>query len=210
MSKRSLSLVAAGILALSLLIPTGVAAQINQVRNALEGIGAKLDAVVVPFKVVDLAGGICDSAGPDTSVPEIIVDGEGTTGNFVVTSILLKTAAPGVPETGFQSFSINNVSIDGELFDTRTGDLVGPTDGSGVLESVDLMGTPVRRSGDKADLLPGGNFPHQIVADSDGSDDIRIQLFCSSNDDDLNLEGVLVAGWKRPADTITVTYVPGS
>lgn len=203
MSKEPLSLIMAGILALSLLMPTGVAAQINQVKNALQ-------AIVVPFKIFDPAGGFCDSAGPGTSVPEIVIDSDGTNASFVVTSILLRTAAPGVPETGFQSFSINNVSIDGELFDTRTGDLVGPTDGSGVLESVDLMGTPVRRSGDKTDLLSGGNFPHQIVADSDGSDDIRIQLFCSSDDQDLNIDGVLVAGWKRPADTITVTYVPGS
>jgi hypothetical protein len=210
MSKRSLPLVAAGILALSLLTPAGASAQINQIKDALQDIDAKLDAVVVPFKVVDLTGGICDSAGPGTSVPEIHIDSDGATGSFVVVSILLRTAAPGVPETGFRAFSVNNVIIDGELFDTRTGNLLGPTDGSGVLESVDLMATPVRRSADLDDPLPGGGFPHQIVADSDGSDDIRIRLFCSSDDDDLNIDGLLVSGWKRPADTITVTYEPGS
>lgn len=209
MSKRLLPPVAAAGLALALLLPAGAGAQVNQVRNALRDIGAKLDAVVVPFKVQS-AGGLCDSAGPSTSIVTIGIDSDGTTGQFVVTSILLKTAAPGVPETGFQSFSINNVAIDGELFDARTNDLLGPTDGSGVLESVDLMGTPVRRSGDKTQLLPGGNFPHQIVADSEGADDIRIELFCSSADQDLSIDTVLVAGWKRAADSVSVTYLPGS
>lgn len=210
MRERSLLLVGAGVLALSLLMPVGVAAQVNQVERALRAINAKLNAVVVPFKVVDTAGGLCDSAGEGTSTPEVTIDSDGTSGSFVVTSIMLRTVAPGVPETGFEAFSINNVTIDGELFDTRTGDLLGPTDGSGVLESVDLMGTPVRRSGDRTDPTRGGNFPHQIVADSAGSDDIRITMFCSSDDADLSIEAVLVAGWKRPADTITVTYVPGS
>jgi hypothetical protein len=35
-------------------------------------------------------------------------------------------------------------------------------------------------------------------------------MFCSSLDQDLTIDSILVAGWKRPADTVTVTYLPGS
>jgi hypothetical protein len=165
---------------------------------------------LVPFMVADTTGGICNTAAQGSANPQIVIDSNGNTGSFVVTSILLKTADTGVPTSGFVALSINSVRIDGTLFDTRTGNLVGPTDGTGVLESADLMGTPVRRSSFGGSQEPGGNFPHQIVADSDGSDDIRVQLFCRSDDQDLNVAVVAAAGWKQPDDTITVRYIPGS
>ena len=102
------------------------------------------------------------------------------------------------------------MDIDGERFFTRTGTLLGPTDGFGVFESVDLMGTPVRRNSDKDAPIAGGNFPHQIVAESDGINDVSISMFCSTMDDDVSFSHIKVSGWKRPADTITVTFTPGS
>ncbi len=164
----------------------------------------------VPFMVADTSGGICNTAAAGSANPRIEIDGRGAPGTFVVTSILLKTAGTGVPVTGFRFLSINSVNIDGTNFDTRTGNLVGPTDGTGVLESADLMGTPVRRSSFGGSLEPGGNFPHQIVAENAGSRDIIVQLFCRSDSEDFSIATVAVAGWKRPADTVTVTYVPGS
>ena len=34
-------------------------------------------------------------------------------------------------------------------------------------------------------------------------------MFCRSDNQDMHLETVLVAGWKRPGDTVSVSYVPG-
>lgn len=161
----------------------------------------------VPFKV-QIDGGLCDSALAATSNPEIHIDGNGASGTFLVDSILLKT--DNAPLGAFRDLSVNSVTIDGTLFDTRTANLVGPADGSGVQHSADLMGTPVRVASDPAAYNPGGNFPHELVANSAGADDIAIQLFCSLSGDDMNIDTILVSGWKRPAEVITVSYVPGS
>lgn len=198
----------AGALALSLLAPATANAQ-AAILNALQQINGKIEAQVVPFKVA-IAGGLCDSAGQGTSNPEIVIDSSGAEGEFVVTSILLGTTPPGIPATGFEQFSINHVEIDGERFYTRSGDVLGRADGDGVYESADIMGMPVRRNEDAAAPVDGGNFPHQIVAQSADSDDIHVSFFCSTDDTDVSFATILVAGWKRPADTITVTYIPGS
>lgn len=205
MSRIALSL-AAGCLALAIVGPKPAFAQ-AAVLNALQALNGKIEAQVVPFKVV-VAGGLCDSAGSGTSTPEIMIDSDGEEGEFVVTSILMNTTLPGIPVTGFRAFSINLVDIDGDRFFTRTGNILGPTDGNGVYESADIMGMPVRRNGDSDAPTDGGNFPHQIVAQSEGNSDILIEFFCSTDDDDISIDQVLVAGWKRPADTITVTYTP--
>ena len=210
MFKKSSSLAVVSIVSLSLLSSSSALAHGLPLLTAIQDVEAKLDAMVVPFQVTDSTGGLCDSAGPGTSNPEILINSDGADGEFVVTSILIKTASPGVPLTGFRNFLINEVQIDNEIYDAVTGNLVGPTDGTGVLESVDIMGTPVRRNSDADAPLAGGNFPHQIVAHSEGTDDIRVRFFCSSTDDDLSFDTILVAGWKRPADTITVTLVPGN
>lgn len=208
MPRKYLSPVAAAGLALAVLLPGAAQAQ-AQILNALRAANAKLDAQVVPFKVM-IDGGLCDSAGPGTSNPVITIDSDGEEGEFVVTSILLKTTSPGIPETGFRDMVLNDIQIDGERFDTRTGQLLGATDGSGVLESGDILGTPIRRNGDKDAPVDGASVPHQIVAESAGADDVVVELFCSTTDEDVNFDKILVAGWKRPADSVTVTYTPGN
>lgn len=213
MTRKFMPLAAAcfalALVAPTLLSPSVAFAQAAAVINGLQTINAKIDAQVVPFKVV-IPGGLCDSAGSGTSVPSFVIDSDGEEGEFVVTSILLKTTAPGIPETGFRDLTLNYIRIDGEQFDTRTANLLGPTDGSGVLESTDILGTPVRRSADHEAPPLGGNVPHQIVAESAGTSDIEVELFCSTTDTDISFDTILVAGWKRPADTITVTFTPGS
>lgn len=184
-----------------------IAAEINSIKDAVDSIG---DNGLVPFKVSDTTGGICNTAAVGSANPEIHIDSDGTSGNFVVTSILIKTGGTGVPTTGFTALSINTVTIDGLKFDTRTGNLVGATDGSAVLESADLMGTPVRRSSFSGDKEPGGNFPHQIVAESDGNTDIKIRLFCRTDDSDLDISAVAVSGWKQTDENISVSYIPGN
>lgn len=210
MLKKSLPVIAVGLLAGLLSPSSDVAAQGAQMVNELRAINARLDEQVVPFTVVDTVGGLCDSAGQGTSTLDLEIDSDGTAGHFVVTSVLFLTVPPGVPETGFEAFNINHVDIDSNRFFTRNGNLLGPTDGSGVCESVDIMGTPVRRSGDKDNPILGGNFPHQIVAESANSDDIHIEFFCSSDDFDLTFSTIKVSGWKRPGDTITLTFTPGN
>jgi hypothetical protein len=39
---------------------------------------------------------------------------------------------------------------------------------------------------------------------------VELELFCSTTDQDISFDTILVAGWKRPADSVTVTYVPGT
>ena len=72
-----------------------------------------------------------------------------------------------------------------------------------------LLGMPVRRGGLIQEAEPGGNVPHEVVALGEGLEDVRCMLFCRSDEQDLEIETVLVAGWKKPGDTISVTYVPG-
>ena len=215
MTKGPLSVTAAPLIATALLIaislaPSAARAQVGAVVNQLQNINAQLEAVVVPFKVVQSTAGLCDSAGTGTSTVELDIDSDGTEGHFVVTSILFLTVPPGVPATGFENFSINHLDVDGERFFTRSGNLFGPTDGPGVYESIDLMGVPLRRNGDNENPIAGGSFPHQIVAESDDTNDVQLSFFCSSTDDDFSFSVIQVSGWKRQPDTITVTYTPGS
>jgi hypothetical protein len=180
-------------------------------ENKLDTIDGKLDALaeaggLVPFKV-EAPGGICNTAAFPSANPEILIDSDGED-PFVVTSILIGTG-PQNP-SGYEFLSINSVRINGLLFDTRTGNLVAPVGGFGVNESADLMGTPIRRASLTADEEPGGNFPHQIVAEGTGTDDIEIQLFCRADSFDLDIDFVLVAGWQPPDDLITATYTPGN
>ena len=176
-----------------------------EVRTELQLVALKCGRGYVPFRV-EIAGGICNTAGAGSANPEILIDSDGGRGTFVVTSILIKT---NLPLTGFSFLSVNSLRIDGTKYDTRTQNLIEFV-GTGVEESADLMGTPIRVDSLGGTAPPtGGRFPTQIIADSAGTDDIRIQLFCRSDVSDLDLDIVSVAGWKRPVDTITVTYVPG-
>lgn len=189
-------------------------------QQQLDTIEQKLDALPAPAGLVPFtaqtAGGLCDSGPSPSSNPEIHIEGTGSS-LFVVTSILLKTAPQPAGEDGYTFLTVNSVQVDGTTFDTRTGNLVASSDGSGVQESADLMGTPVRIAAPSSlTAVPrtaspaGGNFPHQIVADGANSNDIRIQLFCRSDLFDLSVDAIRVSGWKSPEASVSVTYVPGN
>jgi hypothetical protein len=184
--------------------PGGPFAEIHQ---KLDAISAQLDALAlyVPFKV-QVAGGVCDSAAAPSSNPKIVIDSNGA-GPFAVNSILIKRGFQNPVD--FLFLAVNGVTIDGTFFETRTGNLFDPLFGEFAVEqAADIMGMPVRRGGSITDPAPGGNVPHEIVAEGDGTEDVRVLLFCRSDAQDLSIETVLVAGWKRPGDTISVTYVP--
>ena len=210
MYKTLLPAIAAALLASFLLQPSDAPAHGGAMIAEMQDLNARLAKQVVPFTVVDTTGGLCDSAGVGTSNPNLEIDSDGADGEFVVTSILFLTTLPGVPDTGFLGFQVNHVEVDSQRFHTRTGNLLGPTDGPGVYESVDVMGAPVRRSSDSESPIAGGNFPHEIVAESANTDDIHINFFCGTDDDDVSFSAIKVSGWKRPADTITLTFTPGS
>lgn len=196
-----------------------IQAQLQALQQGIDALHQKIDALpdpagMVPF-AVQAAGGLCDSGPSPSSNPEILVEGTGSS-RFVITSILIKTAPQGPGQEGYTFLTANDVRIDGTLFDTRTGNLVGTVDGFGVHESADLMGTSVRiasptslQSSPRTESPAGGNFPHQIVAESAGANDVRVQLFCRSDSFDLGIETVRVSGWRSPEDTIAVSYVPG-
>lgn len=172
----------------------------------LEAVAAKVADLYVPFKV-EIAGGLCDSAPAPSSNPEIVIDSDGTD-TFVVTSILIKRAP--MNPVDFMFLSVNTVRINGTSFDTTTGNLFGPIGPEfAVLQSADILGMPVRQTS-IIDPEPGGNVPHQIVASGVGAQDINVRLFCRSDNQDMSLATILVAGWKKPADTISVIYVPGN
>jgi hypothetical protein len=192
---------------------------IQTLQQGLNAINQKLDALsatsVIPF-TVQTAGGLCDSGPSPSSNPQILIEGTGSQ-LFVVTSILIKTAPQPSGQEGYRFLTTNSVRIDGTTFDTMTGNLVAAVSGFGVQESADLMGTPVRiTSPSDLEETPrtaspsGANFPHQIVADSADSNDIRIQLFCRADTFDLSIDTVRVSGWRSPGDSVSVTYVPGN
>lgn len=198
-------------MATGLLTLAWAGAALAQARISLTDIESRLAnieaAQYAPFKV-QIGGGTCNTAAAGSANPRIIIDGNATTGTFLVTSVLVKTAD--IPLSGFVALSLNSIRIDGTSYDTRTPNLTGSAGGSGVQESFDILGTPVALSGDLNDHTPGANVPHQIVASSGGSSDIDIQLFCRSDVDDLDILNVVVSGWKQSSESVTVTYVPGS
>ena len=180
----------------------GIRLQLTQ----LAAVAAKLADLYVPFKV-EIAGGLCDSGPAPSSNPEIVIDSDGTD-TFVVTSILIKRAP--MNPVDFMFLSVNTIRINGTSFDTRTGNVFGPIGGEfAVLQSADILGMPVRQTS-IVDSTPGGNVPQQIVANGVGAEDIKVGLFCRSDNRDMSLATILVAGWKKPADAISVIYVPGN
>jgi hypothetical protein len=203
-------LVAGGALALALIpVPGqgGGTSPLVRIWRQLAALNAKLDGLYVPFKT-QINGGICDSAPSPSSNPQIVIDSDGS-GTFVISSILIKRG-PQNP-VDFLFLALNGVEINGTFFETRTGNLFDPLFGEFAVEqAADIMGMPVRRGGNISAPEPGGNVPHQIVAEGGTVDDVRVRLFCRSDNQDLSIETVVVAGWKKSLDTITVTYVPGN
>lgn len=176
------------------------------IQEQLDTISAQLEDLYVPFKV-EIPGGLCNSEFAPSANPKIIIDSDGSE-PFTLKSVLIKRGFQNPVD--FLFLSLNGVTIDGTYFETRTGNLFDPLFGEFAVEqAADILGMPVRRGGDISAPEPGGNVPHEIVALGEGPEDVSFQLFCRSDEQDLEIETVLVAGWKKPGDTISVIYVPG-
>jgi len=186
----------------------GIETQLDGIDGQLDDIDAALDQLAnryVPF-VVQVPGGLCNAAMTNSANPEIQIENDGT-GPFVVTSVLIRR---GFLETvDFMFLSVNGVVIDGSRFDTRTRNIFLDPSGTqtAVFHSADIMGMPVRLATQVgANHDPGGNVPHQIVADAT----VDFMLFCRSDNRDFDIDRVRVSGWRLPDDTISVFYVPGN
>lgn len=167
-------------------------------------------AQYVPFKVT-VPGGLGCSQATGPANPRIQIDSDASEGTFIVTSILVEADFPD-DLNEFELLELTSLSIDGSSFGIATASLVAPVAGS-TDRSFDLMGTPVTKTRSADD--PGGNFPHQIVAQSEGSSDIVVTFFCRSGlnpagPGELRFNLIQVSGWKRPGETISVTFVPGT
>lgn len=185
-------------------VPAADRVSLTDIESRLANIEA---ASYVPFRV-QIGGGLCNSAAVGSANPSITIDGNGPDGTFLINSVLMRT--DGIPANGFQFLSTTRLSIDGTAYDVLTANLAGPGGGSAIQHSFDILGTPVRTTSSVSEYSPGGNFPHEIVANSPGSSDINIRLFCRTDVENLNILSISVSGWKRPSETVTVTYTPGN
>jgi hypothetical protein len=158
----------------------------------------------VPFNVVITEVGICNTAGVPSSNPRILIDSAAESGTFMVTSILIQPW--GTTGTGVL-LSVNAAIIDGTWLTLLTRDFAGGV--SPVNRGFDIMGVPLRTGRRDEPLKLGGNFPHTIAANSAGDNDIEIRLFCRSDNSDVTIRRIVVAGWKQASDIISVKYIPG-
>ena len=168
----------------------------------------------VPFKTQIVLTGdeaICNRVATGSSNPRIIIDNPATSGTFMVTSVIIQPDGIPLSASGAQTISTNQAVIDGILYELRTGNLIGGT--SPADRGFDIMGAPLTRTSVGSTLDQGGVFPHTIIADSAGVNDIDIQLFCKFDEaitDAVFISSVLVGGWKQSGDTINLNYLPGT
>ncbi|MFK8018053.1 MAG: hypothetical protein AB8G17_21735 [Gammaproteobacteria bacterium] len=191
---------------LSLALSQTVLAQRVSLSDIEDRLSNIENAMYVPFKT-QITAGRCNSAAIGSANPQIIIDGNADDGTFLVSSVLVKTN--GVPASGFQFLALNGVIIDDTVFDTNTANLTGHI-GTSIRESFDVLGKPVSVNSSNTDQTGGGNVPHQIIANSEGSNDIIFRFFCRSDTSNFDIANVLVSGWKRVDETISVTYTPGN
>jgi len=189
----------------------GALAAVGFVPLLADGVPSVIDSTagdgidLVPF-IVEIPGGLADSAGPGTSVPQVLIDCTGH-GKFVVTSVVL--CAHAGTFGSFRAFSMNRMVIEGYPYYIVTENIVG-TPQTAAPNCADLLGMP-RRNGPFGTLPPGGNVPHEIIADAGGSPDIEFQMFASSSlTEDLNVPRIRVTGWKPRGETVSVDFIPGN
>jgi len=148
----------------------------------------------VPFKAQTTSGITCDAAGGSGTTRFIIIDGDGTTGHFIVTSV-------SVFFFGVDSAS-DIIKLSSFKVDTFTRSV----------NSIDLIGTGTAQH--QFELLgialidTDAKMVRQIAALSTGTEDIKLNIFCNAgttSDIFLIAGDVLVSGWKKPLDTISVS-----
>ncbi len=142
-------------------------------------------------------GFTCATAAQGFDADQLRIDNTATSGNFVVTSILMSPSGVDEVQDIISIFSVRiQNAITNPLFPTLTQDLTGQVGPS--LRAFDIMGVTLEEN---------GNFPTQITAESAGVFDIGVTIGCNVGTmTDISFVAIQVSGWKQVGDTITLTY----
>lgn len=180
--------------------------QIDNIDTVVTNIEAKLDnsdfgldaidnTQYVPFIkriLPSIDGGFTCAPAGSSDFDTLVINNVATSGSFVVTSIVIVPV--GVNE-GIDTLTLSGPSVDGVSLNMVTTDRTGTV---GINRGFELMGSDLAG-------IPG-TWPLQFVSDGVG-DDIRISINCDSgNTVDLNIQQIVVAGWKQADTTINVEY----
>ena len=153
----------------------------------------------VPFKATLAEAQILDEAGGTLDWDNIEINSLATTGDFIVTGILMRVN--GIDETD-DLVGVGYFTVDWQHMGNWFTDNLIQTGGSPLWNmAVEILGQP--RFGGVATL------PHQIAASCSGSPDIAITLRSDARTTSnltIPADGIIVSGWKQAGDTVTVTY----
>ncbi len=165
--------------------------EIQSIKNDIESLK---NSQYVPFKTTlepSFPGFVCASAGDDDG-DFFVIDNAATSGTFVVNSII------------FEPLGINNaadaIRVDGVFIDG-----VGYT-----LPIPALTGTASRLAFEilGANQFLPTHFPMQITAESDGPEDIKLNISCSPGiSGDITFFRIQVSGWKLSNDIVELHYL---
>jgi len=169
---------------------------LEEIKNEVRFIeGNVTDSIYIPFKkeISPLAGGfVCDLVdGGSSDTDTITINSDKTTGFFLITGINFVTSD--VDEMQ-DEIAVLNILVDGGAFAFSSGDITGDLPNGITFDIMGYQGVV-------------GKFPHQIVAESNGAEDVKIIISCqagTTTDIDFNL--ITVSGWKRADEQISVTY----
>ena len=167
----------------------------NQIKNVGDPTDAN-DAVTLAFlegsQYVPFMVEISPNVACGVDNEAFVTINSNTLGNvFNVNSILLGVEQHVLGDnfsiTDINIGTTNHVIVTMNLLSTVVGGIVG----------VELLGTPVSGS--------PGNIPHQLSGVGVAENDIQVELFCEPFDvDDIVFKTVIVSGWKKATDNITV------
>ena len=185
---------------------TNIEAKLDNPNFGLEEIKKEVTTIesnqFVPFAELiepQEDGFTCATAAQGFDSDQLRIGNTATSGNFVVTSILMFPTGVDEPQDIIRiaSVRIRNDATTNPLFPTFTQDLTGLVGPS--LRAFDIMGVTLEEN---------GNFPTQITtAGSAFAFDIGITIFCNVGTmTDISFVAIQVSGWKQVGDTINLTY----
>jgi hypothetical protein len=167
--------------------------EINAIEAAVSGISVGATPYV-PFSVA--VTGTCDVAGGPADLDRIIINGDS---DLMVTGVLLRSA--GVDEVA-DSIFVDSLRVDDVPFFIASEDLTGSATIANA--NLDIMG--LTRPPSFVGAQPR-HMPTTVAATGAGTNDLEIFLTCdSSTTSDITWASILVSGWRKADDTITVTY----
>ncbi|MGH9923452.1 MAG: hypothetical protein ACRD38_11940, partial [Nitrososphaerales archaeon] len=138
----------------------------------------------------------CDVNDGTGDTDRIIINSDGTDGTFMVNSIVVEVGIDAIGDV----VQVEGLRVDGVNFDfdqSVVNDLTGLNSNR---MAFDIIG---------ASILGSGRYVQTIVAESDTTPDIEVELFCDADgvgDITIGDEDIIVSGWKKPTENISITY----